>query len=631
MPLITAAGLGKHFGTQVCFQNAEFSLAEGARVGLIGGNGTGKTTLLKIILGLEDYDGTLSRRKDLRIATLDQDPKFPEGFTVREAVIAGVGHIAELERRIHDIHERLAHEALSREDSAKLLDKLGDLQAEFEHEGGYEIENRADRILEGIGFPRERHEEKIATLSGGERNRVAFGRLLMVEPDVWLLDEPTNHLDLDGILFLEETLAQSKAAAIIISHDRRLLDDLTSETWEIDARRLNTYPAPVSRAREIRAERIKAASRAFDRQSADIEKQEEFIRRYGAGQRARQATGRKKRLERLSRLARPEDQVRVMDLEFPIGEKPGRKILKVRDLAMAFGERRLFEGLELDLEAGETLGIMGPNGAGKTTLFNALLGRLPPTRGEIFWGERVRKAFLAQHETFDDASTTPFRFLRGVEKQMSDLRLRSLLAAMLFRGDEIDKPVAALSGGERKRLMLTRILLEGNNVLLLDEPTNHLDIPSREALELALSVYEGTLLIVSHDRHFLDQAADRILWIENGEWRVTEGGYREAQEARNRERERRAKARVAAPSPGLPVSGTPPPPKAPKSPLARLRTEELEARIVKCEEWIAALNLKFADPTVFKKPDEMKNIRDAIRTAQDELKGLESEYASRSS
>ena len=628
MPLLTAAGLGKQFGTQVCFRDAGFTLAEGARVGLIGANGTGKTTLLKIILGLEDFDGTISRRKDMRIATLDQDPKFPEGFTVREAVISGLGHVAELEHRIHELHERLAHESLSKEDSAKLLGHLGDLQAEFEHEGGYEIDNRADRILEGLGFPSARHEEKIATLSGGERNRVAFGRLLMVEPDLWLLDEPTNHLDLDGILFLEETMAQSKAAAIIISHDRRLLDDLTSETWEIDARQVHTYPAPYSRARELRLERIKAGQRAFEKQSADIEKQEEFIRRYGAGQRARQATGRKKRLDRLSRLSRPEDRARVMDLEFPIGEKPGRKILKVRDLAMAYGERRLFEGLDFELEAGETLGIMGPNGAGKTTLFKALLGLLPPTRGEVFWGERVRKAFLAQLETFEDPRTTPFQFLRGVEKQMSDLRLRNLLAAMLFRGDEIDKPVSALSGGERKRLMLTRILLQGNNVLLLDEPTNHLDIPSREVLELALSVYEGTLLVVSHDRHFLDQAADRILWIENGAWRVTEGGYVEAQEARKRAREREARPRNVSSAPILQAAS--PPPRRPASPLARVSTEDLEKKIVKCEEWIAALNVKFADPAVFKNPEELRNVKTAIQLAEDELRELEAEYASRS-
>jgi len=629
MPLIAAAGLGKQYGTQVCFRDAEFTLAEGARVGLIGANGAGKTTIFRILLGHEDYDGTVSRRKDMRIATLDQDPKFPEGFTVREAVLSGVGHVAELEHKIHGLHERLAHESLSKEETAKLLDQLGDLQAEFEHEGGYELDNRADRILEGLGFPRSRHEESITTLSGGERNRVAFGRLLMVEPDLWLLDEPTNHLDLDGILFLEETMAQSKSAAIIISHDRRLLDDLTSETWEIDAKRVFTYPAPYSRARELRFERIKAGQRAFEKQSTEIEKAEEFIRRYGAGQRARQATGRKKRLERLSRLTRPEDRARVMDLDFPIGEKPGRKILKVRDLAMAYGERRLFQGLELEIEAGETLGIMGPNGAGKTTLFKALLGELPPTHGQVFWGERVRKAFLAQIESWDDPKTTPFQFLRGVEKHMSDLKLRSLLAAMLFRGDEIDKPVAALSGGERKRLMLTRILLQGNNVLLLDEPTNHLDIPSREALELALSVYEGTLIVISHDRHFLDQAADRILWIEDGAWRVTEGGYREAQEARTRARELLAKPRVVSSAPV--VHGEPPPAKRPASKFARLSTEELEQKIVKCEEWIAALNVRFAEPAVFKNPDELKNVKNAIQLAEEELKELEAEYGNRRS
>jgi ATP-binding cassette subfamily F protein 3 len=627
MPLLAAAGLGKHFGTQVCFNDAGFTLAEGARVGLIGANGTGKTTLLRIILGRdEEFDGTLSRRKDLRIATLDQDPKFPAGFTVREAVLGGVGHIVDLERRMHEIHDKLAHDP---EDSAKLLDQLGDLQTRFEHEGGYEVDHRADRILEGLGFPRDRHDQDVATLSGGERNRVAFGRLLMVEPDLWLLDEPTNHLDLDGILFLEETLAQSKAAAIIISHDRRLLDDLTTETWEIDAGRIFTYDAPCSRSRELRAERIKSESRAYDRQAAEIDKEEEFIRRYGAGQRARQAAGRKKRLDRLARLSRPEDRVRVMDLEFPIGEKPGRKILKVRDLAVGFGDRGLFSNLELEIEAGETLGIMGPNGAGKTSLMRVLTGDLAPTHGAVFWGERVRKAFLSQHEAFEDPDTTPFRFLRGVEKHMTDLRLRSLLAAMLFRGDEIDKPAAALSGGERKRLMLTRMLLEGNNVLMFDEPTNHLDIPSREALELALSVYEGTLLVVSHDRHFLDQVADRILWIEEGAWRLTEGGYREAFAARQRERERRAKPKAVSAAPV--VDPQLPPSKKPSSTLARVKTGDLESRIVTCEERIADLNRRYADPDVFRDPEELRKVRDAIQAAQVELKELEMEYGSRSS
>src|SRR5262245_41823318 len=627
MPLLSASALGKHFGTQVCFHDAEFTLAEGARVGLIGANGTGKTTLLRIILGRdEEYDGTLSRRKDLRIATLDQDPKFPAGSTVREAVIGGVGHIVELERRMHDIHDKLAH---GTGDSAKLLEQLGDLQTEFEHEGGYEIDNRADRILEGLGFAKDRHDQDVATLSGGERNRVAFGRLLMVEPDLWLLDEPTNHLDLDGILFLEETLAQSKAAAILISHDRRLLDDLTTETWEIDAGRIFTYDAPCSRSRELRAERIKSESRAYDRQSAEIEKEEEFIRRYGAGQRARQAAGRKKRLDRLSRLSRPEDRVRVMDLEFPIGEKPGRKILKVRDLSIGFEDRRLFAGLDFEIEAGETLGIMGPNGAGKTSLMRALTGALAPSHGQVFWGERVRKAFLAQHEEFEDPDTTPFRFLRGVEKHMSDQRLRSLLAAMLFRSDEIDKPAAVLSGGERKRLMLTRLLLEGNNVLMFDEPTNHLDIPSREALELALSVYEGTLIVVSHDRHFLDQVADRVLWIEDGMWRLTEGGYREAFAARARAKQAQVKPKVVSSAPV--VDGAPPPPKTPASLLAKLKTPDLEARIMTCEERISELNSRFSDPSVFRNADEMRKIRDRIRAAEEELRDLEIEYAHRTS
>ena len=626
MSLLAAASLGKQVGARFLFRDAEFTLAEGVRVGLIGANGTGKTSLFRIILGDDDHEGTLSRKRGLRIAALEQDPKFPPDCTVREAVVSADPELADLEHQMRDIHHRLEHAG---DDSAKLLTKLADIETRFEAKGGYEVEHRADKILEGIGFPAERHDEMMANLSGGERGRVAFARLLMMEPDLWLLDEPTNHLDIDGILFLEQFLIDSKASAILVSHDRTFLDRLSSETWEIEGGKFWRYPAAYTRARELRDERIKAARREYDNQAAYIDKEAEYIRRYGAGQRAKQAAGRKKRLERLDRLRRPDERARAMDLDLSSGDSPGSMILKLRDLSAGYGDRVLFKDLNLDLERGEVIGVAGPNGAGKTTLLKALLGELTPLGGEIHWGKRVRQGILTQHEHFDDEDSTPYKFLRAAAPMRTEQQLRNLLGAMLFVGNDVDKPLRVLSGGERKRLMLTRLLIEGNNVLLLDEPTNHLDVPSREALELALAVYDGTLIVVSHDRYFVEQMADRMIWIEGGEAHVTEGGFAAALERRERRRASAPKSKPEASKKPV-VASAPPPPSTPSSSrFSKLKTEELEARIMAAEARLRELQESFTRSEVYLNPDRVRDARAEEAVVRSELAGLEEEYLGR--
>jgi ATP-binding cassette subfamily F protein 3 len=625
MSLLAAANLGKQIGARFLFRDADFTLAEGVRVGLIGANGTGKTSLFRIILGDDDHEGTLNRKRGLRMAALEQDPQFPPDCTVREAVVSADPELADLEHQMRDIHHRLEHAG---EDSARLLSRLADIETRFEARGGYEVEHRADKILEGIGFPAERHDEMMETLSGGERGRVAFARLLMMEPDLWLLDEPTNHLDIDGILFLEQFLIDSRASAILVSHDRAFLDRLSSETWEIEGGQFWRYPAPYTRARELRRERIKAARREYENQAAFIEKESEFIRRYGAGQRAKQAAGRLKRLERLDRLERPEERARVMDLDLSAGESPGAMILKLRDLSAGYGDRVLFKDLSLDVQRGEVIGVAGPNGAGKTTLLRALLGELAPLAGEIHWGKRVRRGILTQHERFDDEDSTPYRFLRAAAPMRTEQQLRNLLGAMLFVGNDVDKPLRVLSGGERKRLMLTRLLIEGNNVLLLDEPTNHLDVPSREALELALAVYEGTLIVVSHDRYFVEQVADRMIWIEGGEAHLSEGGFAAALERRERRRAAAPKAR-AEPSKKPVIASTPPPAASAGSRFAKLKTEELEARIMAAEVRLRELQESFTRPDVYLNAGRVREARGEEAVLRAELEALEEEYLRR--
>lgn len=624
MSLISASGLSKSYGGDPCFREAEFTLDDGDRVGLIGANGTGKTTLFRILQGVLEHDGELSRRKGIRVGVLEQDPKLPEEATVHEAVIAAAESIAALEREIAAIHLRLE---AGGPDTESLLERLAGLQTRFEAEDGYAMESRAERLLEGVGLPRARHGDRVATLSGGERNRVALARLLLTESDLWLLDEPTNHLDLPGIAFLEDFLAKSRASVLVISHDRRFLDAVTRETWELEGGRLWTYPAPYTRSRALRDERLKSARRAFERQQDVIAKEEEFIRRYGAGQRAMQARGRKTRLARVERLENPEQVRLAMALDLPRGEPLGaRPPLDVRDLAVDYGKGPLFKDLTFSVEPGETLGIMGPNGAGKSSLLRVLLGEQAPSAGQATWSAKARRGVLTQHEHFPEADTTPFRYLRHCEPRRTNQALRDTLGAMLFRGDDSDKPVGVLSGGERKRLMLARLLLEGNNVLLLDEPTNHLDLPSREAMEFALSMFEGTLLVVSHDRYFLDRMADRVLWIEDGAWRITTGGYAEAAAAREA---------VPAPKPPPKPKAPPPPEEKPRpagpkaSPLARLSTAAIEARIAELEAAIRDLQHRHGDPAVYRSARKLAEVQAGLEAAQTELAALEEEYAGR--
>jgi ATP-binding cassette subfamily F protein 3 len=628
MLLLSAEDLGKRYGADWCFRGARFTLDSGTRVGLVGANGTGKTTLLRILLGQLEHDGELSRRRDLRVAYLEQNPSFPPGLTVREAARRSATSVAELERQIADVHHALAAPGPAGDGARRLLDRLGALERRFESLGGHDLEHRTDAVLDGLGFPAARFGTPVEALSGGERNRLALACLLLDEPDLWLLDEPTNHLDVDGVAWFERFLVDSSAAAVVVSHDRRFLDTVTTGTWFLRGGALEVLPAPYSRAMPIHEARHAAALKEYEAQQAYIARQEEFIRRYGAGQRAREARGRATRLARLERLERPEDRERVMALRFPSARRLGDRVLQVEGLSAGFDGRTLFRDLSLELAAGETLAVMGPNGSGKTTLLRALLAPAAEA-GPVRWGPTVAAGSLAQHEAFPDLSLTPLAFLRAAARGLTDRDLRDALGVMRFPGDAAERPVSVLSGGEQKRLVMTRLLLEGNNVLLLDEPTNHLDIGSREALELALSAFEGSLVVVSHDRHFVDQLADRVLWLEDGEWRITEGGFDKAWAARNAEmaRRRAEAARAARPEPAAPPAAAKP--KRKKGPHARLATPALEEAIIAGEREIAALEARFADPETMRDGAKVKAVQAEIAAARARLAELEEEYWSR--
>ncbi|HTL52469.1 MAG TPA: ABC-F family ATP-binding cassette domain-containing protein [Planctomycetota bacterium] len=659
MTLISATNLTMRYGLQLCFQEVNCTLAEGARVGLIGANGTGKTTLLRIITGdvpTNDIEGLMNRRKGLRIAAMEQDPQFTPGQTVYQAVLAAT-RLAELEAKMSKVHDQLAEPNLTTEKMELLLKDLEDLEHQLESEGGFELESKARIVLSGVGLEEARHEQKVETLSGGERNRVALARLLIQEPDLWLLDEPTNHLDLAGIEFLEKFFNETNTAVIFISHDRRFLDAVTTETWEIENKRLYCYPAPYTRAKDLRAERIKAAKTAYEKQQDFIERQSGFVRRYKAGQRAKEARGRLTRLNRLERLEQPEQRAALMMLNLPECPRMGTQVLKIDEVSKSLGGRTLFENISLEVEPGETLGIIGPNGAGKSTLLRIITGLMKPDKGEATWGASIKRGMLQQEENFTNDQVTPFLFMRSCQPKANDKQLRDTLGAMLFGGESADKPVSVLSGGERKRLMMTKLLMEGNNVLILDEPTNHLDLPSREAVELALLAFEGSVIVVSHDRYLLDLIADRILWIENGSWKATAGGYAEAKrlraeakkeaQAKAKQSNARSKAVDAKPAP-LPVAVSAAPaagrasgggggravvsgPVSAKlqAKIARMKTEELEAQILERQESLEKMQAQFGDPGLYSNLDKVQDLHRDMDDIQRELNALENEYQKR--
>ncbi len=632
MTLLAADGLGKCFGGHVCFHDVSFIIPAGGRIGLIGPNGCGKTTLFKTLEGTEEADGTLSRRRGLQIARLEQSPVFPDGSTPRSVMAEAVRSWAELDAAIDALRGEVSH--LADGDLKAALKRLADLETRRDAGGGEGATRRAESLLAGLGLELDQFDQPMATLSGGERCRVALARILLREPDLWLLDEPTNHLDLSGIAFLERFLRSSGAAAVVVSHDRRFLDQVTRETWELEDGTLLRYPGNYSQSRRLREERRALQWKQFMEQREFMRREETFINRWRAGTRSRQAQSRMKRLARVELVDEPRQQSRLAALDLKVNRRLGDFVLEADHLTVGFPGRQLFAGLNLELVPGEILGVVGPNGAGKTSLFRTLLGVMPPLAGKFRWGPTAETGILGQHEVFPDENRTPLQYLQDANLGADDQDRRDKLGAMLFSGDDAFKPVRVLSGGEKKRLMLTRLLLEGHNVLLLDEPTNHLDIQSAEAVTLALSAYPGTVLTVSHDRYFLDEVADRVLWLEEGEWRITRGGFAEAEAARDewlREREA-VKAAERERGKAKPVqirNGGKSNADAAGGTYAGWRTGKIEARIIQNEERMAEIHAAFADPAVSRDGNKMRGFQAELTKIEREQAELEEEYGRR--
>ncbi len=503
----------KSFGAQDVLRGVTLQVNPGEHVGLVGRNGAGKTTIFRLVTQEETPDsGEVVRARGLKLGLLAQHVHFEAGATVHESALAAFGRLQRIEHEMHELEHRMADATV---DLEKVLERYSDLQHEYEREGGFEYSARAEAILQGLGFDRETWPMETEKLSGGQQNRLGLARLLLSEPDVLLLDEPTNHLDVGAVEWLEEFLQTYASAFVIISHDRYFLDRACRRIIEIENGRAQSYHGNYSDYLIEREEQREIQQRAYDNQQRLIAKTEEFIRRNLAGQKTKQAKSHRTMLQRLDRVEAVRGDQASGDFRMQDIERAGTHVLTVTEATIGYPDKRLAADISLILRRGECLGVIGPNGSGKTTFVKTILGKLPSLSGEVRWGAKVESGYYAQQlEDLDDRNEIIMELRRVAPSSATAGELRSFLAKFLFSGDDVYKHVCDLSGGEKGRLALAKLIYSGVNVLVLDEPTNHLDIPSREALEEALEAYEGTIITISHDRYFLDRVATQILALD---------------------------------------------------------------------------------------------------------------------
>jgi ATP-binding cassette subfamily F protein 3 len=589
--LFRLEGVHKSYGAQDVLRGVTFQINPAERVGLVGRNGAGKTTVFRLVTGSEEADrGEVIRLRGLRFGLLEQQPNFSGESTVRDEALSVFTEIRAMEDEI----TRLEH--LMAEAQGAALDEVmhaySDLGHRYELAGGFTYNARVESVLVGLGFKSDDLSKPSDQLSGGQKARLALAKLLLSEPDVLLLDEPTNHLDVGAVEWLEDFLSEYKSAFVIISHDRFLLDRTAAKIVEMDAGRATVYAGNYTAYVKQREERRLTQMREYEQQQEMIARTEEFIRRNIAGQKTKQAKSRRKMLEKIERVeAVREDRTAGFGIKGVA--RAGDNILSVSDLAVGYATVTLARGISFLLRRGERLGIIGPNGSGKTTFLRTINGDLEPVAGGLTWGANINLEYFDQELAGLDLRSTVIEEMAAAAPRATPNELRGYLARFLFTGDDILKPVAALSGGEKSRLALAKLIYSRANVLVLDEPTNHLDIPSREALEQALAEYPGTIITVSHDRYFLDKLATEILHFEAGTAAYHYGSYSDYYELRHRKQtageDANARQKAAAKPAKTRVSSQPK--------ERRRSAEEIEKEIAALEQELSALSEKLANPS----------------------------------
>lgn len=529
--MISINNLTVSFGGFTLFDNVNFHINENDKIGLVGKNGAGKTTILKIVAGIiAPSGGSVQQPSDLKIGYLPQEMEYSKEITVLNETLKAFSYINEVEEKISKINSEICERTDYESDSYhNLIIRLNELNDKLNLYGKVNPEAQSERVLMGLGFNRSDLTRERATLSLGWNMRIELAKILLAKPDVLLLDEPTNHLDIESIRWLESYLRNYRGALILISHDRRFLDSVTNRTVEIMLGKIHDYKVPYTKYTQLRRERLEQQKAAYENQQRMIEKTEEFIERFRyKATKSNQVQSRIKQLDKIERIEVEEEDNAKLSLKFPPAPRSGSVAVKSSDVKMAFGAKCIFDKANIIIERGEKVALLGKNGEGKTTFMRLITGELNPVAGKIELGHNVALGYYAQNqEDLLNKDETVFETLDNVATGDVRTKLRDILGSFLFRGEDVEKKVSVLSGGEKSRLAMARLMLKPYNLLALDEPTNHMDIRSKDILKQALLKYDGTLVIVSHDRDFLDGLVNKIYEFRDGEVKEHLGSFEE--------------------------------------------------------------------------------------------------------
>ena len=630
MILLSIQKLNKSFQMNAVLKDADLTLQTGQRMGLTGVNGCGKSTLFKLIAGsMEPDSGAVSVARGARVGLLTQEADIQSDLTVQQELERVFEPLREMERRLRAMEAEMAEQHKDAEACARLSRSYANLLDRFEASGGYEWPSRIQGVLAGLGFARGRADQPARLLSGGEKTRLCLARLLLTQPELLLLDEPTNHLDLQSVQWLEETLKKYRGTVLVISHDRYFLNAVCDCMAEISMGHIVQYEGNYDVFSVKRQADIERQIKEYDLQQAEIARQEAIIQRYRMFNREKSikaAESREKRLEKMERLERPKSEQKLR-MSFEARRRTGEEVLGVKDVSKGFEGRKLFEHFSLQLRLGDRVAIIGPNGVGKSTLLNIIARRLQPDSGTVVFGSNVDMGYYEQHQTRLNPEKDILNEVWDEFPRLEMDRIRSVLALFLFTGDDVYQPIKTLSGGEKGRVSLAKLMLRHDNLLLLDEPTNHLDMDSREVLEGALEDFDGTLLTVSHDRYFINRVANRVVEMSADGAREYSGNYDDYLEAKRREaagialeesdgrtktqidREKR-RARMAAAEK--------------RAILDRLKAAE--TAIADAEAEIARLEAQMADPETYKDVEMAQEIARQHRECSASMEALYAEW-----
>ncbi|CAI3650100.1 ABC-F family ATP-binding cassette domain-containing protein [Clostridium neonatale] len=634
MIVLSCKGISKSYGITEVLKDITFSINEGDKVGIIGANGEGKSTLFKILTReLSQDDGEVFIDKNKSLGYLSQHLDLESCNSIYDEMLLVFEDLQRLEKKIQDLEEKMnePYDESKADYHEKIIKDYGTAQDLYENRGGYTYKGEISRVVKGLGFTEDDFSKEIHTLSGGQKTRVALCKLLLLKPEILLLDEPTNHLDLEAIEWLEEYLKTYKGTVIVISHDRFFLDSVTNNTFQVINGHVNCYNAPYTKALELMKKDYEAKLKAYNLQQEEIKRQEaviEKLKSFNREKSIKRAESREKMLEKIERIDAPDKEKKASRINFETMVKSGYDVLHVEKLSKSYGDKKLFTNLSFDLKRGEKVALIGENGRGKTTFFKIIMDKIESDSGSKVLGANVNLGYYDQEQSNLNLDKTIIDEVWDEFPELTTTELRNYLGSFLFRGDDVFKEINKLSGGERCRINLLKLMLSKSNLLLLDEPTNHLDIPSREALEEAILTYDGTLIVISHDRYFLNKVINRILELEENGVNEYLGNYNYYVEKKKNPQRFEHFESLAGGKTKTQINEE----KKKKSALEKEEKEkqkkikELEDNISKKEEKLENLQEELCKEEIYSNPEESERVNKEIKTIQENIEKLYEEW-----